>query len=64
RVGCKKCSLNKNYKDKVINNVTVIKLGYTGRNGQKYYKCKCNKCNEELFLTREEIIDYKCDKVN
>lgn len=62
RAWCKKCGLYAHYKNKVINNVTVLDFAYTGRNNKKYYKCKCNTCKEELLLTHEEIIAYKCNK--
>ena len=61
-VRCKYCSLIINCKDKVINNITVIDRAYTGRDGNDYFNCKCNKCGKELLLTREEIIKYTCHK--
>ncbi len=62
KANCSKCSLRKNYKGNIINNITVIDKGYTGRNGQRYYECKCNNCGEQMYLTRAEILAYKCNK--
>ena len=59
---CKNCSLKENYRGNKINNIKVIDFEYTGRDKQRYYKCLCDKCKEELILTREEMIEYNCNK--
>ncbi len=62
KVRCKNCSLIEKYTGNIINNITVIKFAYTGRNNQRYYQCSCNNCGEELFLTREEMLRHQCNK--
>ena len=59
---CKKCGIGKGYKGVSVKDITILDFAYTGRDGQRYYKCICNKCKEELLLTKEEIIEYKCTK--
>ena len=61
---CKHCGVNRGVKitEKIIGNITILNREYTGRDGKTYFKCKCNKCNEELLLTREEIVKYICTK--
>ena len=59
---CTKCNTKYNYKDKIINNIKVTDLAYTGRDGNKYYNCECIKCSEKLLLKHGEIIAYTCNK--
>ena len=61
-VSCKKCGLSTKFENKIINNIRIIELAYKGRDKNRYFNCKCNKCGEALVLTREEIIEYTCKK--
>ena len=61
-IECKHCGLKRDYAGKIVNNITILELSYTGRDKNKYYNCKCNKCEEELILTREEIVKYSCGR--
>ena len=61
-VACKNCGLVHNYKDRIIGDIIILDFAYIGRDKNKYYSCKCIKCNEKLILTSEEIVKYTCDK--
>ena len=62
-ISCKNCGVDNGtaYRGKIINNIKIIKMAYTGRDGNRYYNCECIKCKERLVLTHEEIIKYTCD---
>ena len=58
RFRCTNCNLLNNYKNKVLGNVRILKLAYTGRNKKRYFDCIDLATNEKLILNREEILSY------
>lgn len=63
---CKNCGIGgshfKNIEGHTINNITVLNYEYKGRDGNPYYTCMCNKCQEEMLLNYDEIFTYTCTK--
>ena len=57
---CKTCSIHQEYRGKRVNDIKVIDLKYTGRDGLRYFDVTCIRCGDSLILNEDEIPKYKC----